>query len=208
MGFPTSGLSEGYIRTHADGRKWVWRATKGVWQSKASTPSTLPSVKTINGINVLGSGDIEVGGGRVLGMKHLKYNGRFSTSGRITPLTLSYTKKITNSKLVIQSFLWGESNSHNSTLRIWNSVDGYFSDGSQGESDCSVKLDIGEYYSSDTNSTPGSASHTAVTSDITANTNVEFRWYVSSNTSLIGGSWGGNYEHAACWMVVTEIEND
>ena len=34
MGFPTSGLSEGYIRTHEDGRRWTWRAAKGVWRIK------------------------------------------------------------------------------------------------------------------------------------------------------------------------------
>jgi len=41
MGFPTSGLFEGFTRTHSDGRRWKWRANKGVWQSKASEPTTV-----------------------------------------------------------------------------------------------------------------------------------------------------------------------
>lgn len=146
------------------------------------------------------------GGGKVLGMAHTKYVGRQSSSGLISALTTSYLKQSATSKLIIQSFIWGESDSHNSTLRLWNSVDGYFSDGVGGQSDCSLKLDQGEYYSSDKNSTPGSGSHIAVTSAIAANTNVEFRWYVSSNTTLIGGSWSSSYEHAACWIIITEVE--
>ena len=39
MGFPTSGLSEGYVRKHSDGRRWKWRASKGVWQIKHTAKS-------------------------------------------------------------------------------------------------------------------------------------------------------------------------
>ena len=34
MAFPTTGLTDGYIRTHSDGRRWQWNSTKGVWKIK------------------------------------------------------------------------------------------------------------------------------------------------------------------------------
>jgi hypothetical protein len=34
MGFPKTGLYEGYTRSHSDGRRWKYRAAKGVWQIK------------------------------------------------------------------------------------------------------------------------------------------------------------------------------
>ncbi|MCS5594812.1 MAG: hypothetical protein NZ730_09760 [Porticoccaceae bacterium] len=39
MGFPTSGLFEGFVRAHSDGRRWKWRASKGVWQIKHTAKS-------------------------------------------------------------------------------------------------------------------------------------------------------------------------
>ena len=162
------------------------------------------SFKTVGGESILGSGNIQ--SGKFLGMAYKQFKGREYTSGRISNMTLNYVKKSSTSRLIIQSYLFGESNSHDNTLRLWNSVDGYWADGSNGQSDCSLKMSNGEYYGSDTNSTPGNAMHIAVTSKMSAGTNVEFRWYVSSNTSLIGGSWSTSYEHASCWMVVTEVE--
>jgi len=35
MGFPT-GVANGYIRTHADGRRWQFSSTKGVWKIKTN----------------------------------------------------------------------------------------------------------------------------------------------------------------------------
>ena len=32
MAFPKTGLYEGYIRSHSDGRRWRYRAAKGVWK--------------------------------------------------------------------------------------------------------------------------------------------------------------------------------
>ena len=34
MGFPKTGLYEGFTRSHSDGRRWKYRAAKGVWQIK------------------------------------------------------------------------------------------------------------------------------------------------------------------------------
>ena len=166
---------------------------------------TAANLKTINGASVIGSGDIAITS-KVLGMAYTKYKGRQSSAGHLTGMDVSYVKKSSTSRLVVQSFLFGESNGHNNTLRIWNSVDGYFSDGAYGESDCSVKLDQGEYYSSDINSTPGTASHLAVTSKIAAGTNVSFRWYVTSGTTMLGTAWNSSYESASCWIMVTEVE--
>ena len=141
---------------------------------------------------------------------------RFGTTGQrenkasgnyFTNFTLTYTKKITNSRLVLQSFLFGEHNGHNHRLEVWNSVDGYFS--RNGYQHTSVKLDEGGYTGDDVNSTPGSAFHQAVTSKIAAGTAVEFRWYSNSAENvLLGGSYntsGQNWEHAACWMLVQEL---
>mgnify|MGYP003957100615 CR=1 FL=1 len=146
-------------------------------------------------------------GGKVLGMSYLKHTGRERSTGRLTGLTVSYVKKSSTSRLVCQSFIFGEISDHDCRLSLWNSVDGYFSE--NGYQECALKVDEGGYYGGDTNSTPGTASHLAVTSQIAAGTNVEFRWYVKSDTFQLGGSYntsGNSWEHAASWMMITEVE--
>jgi len=141
-------------------------------------------------------------------MSYLKHTGRERSTGRLTGLTVSYVKKSSTSRLVCQSFIFGEISGHNCRLSLWNSVDGYFSE--NGYEQCALKVDEGGYTSNDTNSTPGTASHLAVTSQIAAGTNVEFRWYVKSDTFQLGGSYntsgGIEWEHAASWMMITEVE--
>ena len=140
------------------------------------------------------------------GQRENKNGGNYFTN-----FTLTYTKKITNSRLLLQSYLFGEHNGHNHRLEVWNSVDGFFS--RNGYQLTSTKLDEGGYTSSDFNSTPGSAFHQAITSKITAGTAVEFRWYSQDSAQVVlGGSYntsgsasGGSWEHAACWMVVQEL---
>jgi hypothetical protein len=34
MGFPKTGLFDGFIRSHSDGRRWRYNSTKGVWKIK------------------------------------------------------------------------------------------------------------------------------------------------------------------------------
>jgi len=161
--------------------------------------------KTVGGESILGSGDIQ--SGKFLGMAYKHFTGRERSTGRLTGLTLNYIKKSSTSRLILQSFIFGEISGHNCRLRVWNSVDGYWSE--NGYQTCALKVDEGGYTGGDVSSTPGTASHTAVTSTIAADTNVEFRWYVSSETFQLGGSYntsGANWEHAASWMVVTEVE--
>lgn len=145
---------------------------------------------------------------QLLGWGYKHFTGRQAQSGTsyFSNFTLNYTKKITNSRLVLTSFLFGETSDHDHRLSVWNSVDGYFSE--NGYEEGALKLDEGGYTSSDVNSTPGTAHHTAVTSKITAGTNVEFRWYVKNQTVVLGGSYntsGSSWEHGACWMVVQEL---
>ena len=158
-------------------------------------------------VNAAGNA-VEFADPQLLGWGYKHFTGRQAASATsyFTNFTLNYTKKIADSRLVLTTFLYGESSDHDHRLSVWNSVDGYFSE--NGYEEGALKIDEGGYTSSDVNSTPGTAHHTAVTSKIAAGTNVEFRWYVKNHTVVIGGSYntsGTSWEHGACWMVVQEL---
>ena len=189
------------IETGTQGEILYYDATG---QLQTLAPSTSGRILTTNGAGANPSWSDNV----CLGWGYKKFTGREARSGEsyFTGFTLNYTKKVTNSRLVLTSFLFGESSDHDHRLSVWNSVDGYFSE--NGYEPTALKIDEGGYTSSDVNSTPGSGHHTAVTSKIAAGTNVEFRWYVKNQTVVLGGSYntsGNSWEHAACWMVVQEL---
>ena len=192
-------LADGAVDTNAIANSAVTDA-KIAGMSSSKLSGNLPA---IDGSALTGM----PAGGKVLGMSYLKHTGRERSTGRLTGLTVSYVKKSSTSRLVCQSFIFGEISDHDCRLSLWNSVDGYFSE--NGYQECALKVDEGGYYGGDTNSTPGTASHLAVTSQIAAGTNVEFRWYVKSDTFQLGGSYntsGNSWEHAASWMMITEVE--
>ena len=51
MGFPKTGLYEGFTRSHSDGRRWKYRAAKGVWQIKQEINSEDTQYKGDAGTN-------------------------------------------------------------------------------------------------------------------------------------------------------------
>lgn len=165
------------------------------------------SLKTVNGESLVGNGEnIEIQQ-MFLGSAYLATNATEVTSGRVNILTLSYTKKSSTSKLVCHTFMNGEFNHHDHRIRAWNSVDGYYSDGSTGESNYSLKLSQ-PYHGDNQDSTPGNAMHIGIGAVGTAaGTTVEFRWYVTNHTVAFNRSWQGSHEAGKSWMYIAEVED-
>jgi len=163
-------------------------------------------LKTINGNAILGSGNISLPQ-NFLGSAYLATNTTEVTSGRVNILTLSYTKKSSTSKLVCHTFMNGEFSHHDHRIRAWNSVDGYYSDGSTGQNNYSLKLSQ-PYHGDNQDSTPGNAMHIGVGAvGAPAGTAVEFTWYVTNHTVAFNRSWQGSHEAGKSWMYIEEVED-
>jgi len=149
------------------------------------------------------------------GFKKTVQRERVGSYNRLTELTLRYTKKSDTSILVVQSYIFGEINGHNTSLRLMcvhpDGTQVPVGDGNHGEATRMLKVDEGGYTGDDVNSTPGTASHTGVMEGLpndggVAKGDVEFQWYVSAGTFQLNGSWKGSYESSTSVMTVMEIE--
>lgn len=205
MSFPTSGLSEGYIRTHTDGRRWVWKATKGVWQSKASIPTT-----------VIGPTGPAGNGASLQVVSFLQTTQVSQTIYTYDTVVNNISKSITplgnNSKFLVQVRWIGEVNG------AWDVLFNIQMNGTrvnvngQGRG-YGLASPAQSYVVDDNNSTPEMANiSTLVSSTSTIGTPITFRLVADSYSNktmttnrMTSVSTGSNYERGTSEIIIMEI---
>ena len=122
----TSDLS-GELNLQADGTTVATVNSTGLSMAAGKTipADSLTGLKTINGSSIIGSGDLEVGGGKVLQQVYnytstlASYNSPTNNVGTtITPVSTTITPTASDSKIMIQLMLTYECN-HDNVLRLF-----------------------------------------------------------------------------------------